>query len=148
MNKKYILLLIFTIVISVTANAQLEFGCKKFTKSGLDRLDTLNFIHDGRYNAVKLNPGESFDVYKPFYRGKTYNIVMFCDESLPGISFEILTIHQDQVFKSPGGRKFQEFEYTSKKTQNLIIRVSVDQAKTDENYEEACVALLIGYKRK
>ena len=60
-----------------TASAQ----CKEFAKTTC-KPDLLPYVHDGIYNATVLSEGETVELYKTFYSGQEYRIVVCADNDL------------------------------------------------------------------
>ncbi len=146
------MLLLFILGASAVVYSQSQAGCQVFAKSGLHLLDTARFTHDGKYNADKLTAGQAFEVYKPFYKDRSYRLAVIAADQLEGVTFEVLTIHQEVIFQSPAGRKSFTWDYVATKTQNLLIRVKADgtlvETKPDEKKIQGyCVALVIGLQK-
>jgi len=151
MKFKLYLTLILLIAVYQETLSQMDVGCKVFVKKGFSTLDTSTFTHDGRYNALKLSPGQTFEIYKPFYKTRNYRIVVLADEKLPGITFEILDVYRKPIYTSGKYDITQYYDYTPDKNQNLVIRVKVGESeknKTDkkDTPETFCVGVLIGYE--
>lgn len=143
---KTILLLFAIIIFSKNIQAQASASCKNFAKSGFDILDTAVFVHDGRYNALKLSEGDKIDVYKPFYKGRTYKIVVLSEENLQELSFKVINIQRQTLYESETLENAQYWEYTPEKNENLIITVEIPGTEDEEKIETGCVAVIVGYK--
>ena len=145
--KLYKLLLIpIFLFVSINLMAQNNPSCKAFAKSGIAILDSTSYVHDGRYNAVKLSEGDNIDVYKPFYRGRKYKIIVIAEENLPGIVLKINNIRREQLFLSKQIKNTQTWIFTPERNENLIISVEVNKkGETNNQANRGCVAVLIGY---
>jgi hypothetical protein len=126
-----------------SANAQ----CLDFAKTdGFTTLDTLNFIPDGRLNAIPLSEGDNMDVYKPFFRGRKYKVVAVCDKNLPQVNFKVANFQKQVIFDSKQSGK-KAYEFVSDKNQNLIISVEIP-ASASGAPKNGCVAVLVGFKQE
>jgi hypothetical protein len=141
-----ITILLFVIILTTRSTfAQASASCKNFAKTGFEILDTAVFTHDGRYNALKLSEGDKIDVYKPFYKGRTYKIVVLSEENMPELTFKVINIQRQTLFESDNLENAQFWEYTPDKNENLIITVEIPGAEGDK-IESGCVAVIVGYK--
>ena len=141
-----LLLLTAVLFFSITIFAQNNSSCRGFAKEGITILDTAFFVHDGRYNAVKLAEGDKIDVYKPFYKGRRYMITVIAEDNLPGINIKIDNIRRENLHhnEESGNRHSWIFEPT--KNENLIISVEVlKEGEKPDLSNRGCVAVLIGY---
>lgn len=122
------------------SNAQ----CLPFVKSkGFEALDTAAYIPDGRLDAIPLSQGDNFEVYKSFFRGRKYKIVVVADD-MPGITFTVKNFQRQTLFDSKK-RNANEWEFVSAKNQNVIINVDIAIEKNGKP-KTGCVAILVGYK--
>ena len=147
MLKKLKLLLFTTIIfLSISTFAQNNSSCKTFAKSGISIIDSLGFVHDGRFNSVKLAEGDKIDVYKPFYKGRKYIIVVIAEDNLPGINIKIDNIRRENLHKNDEPACKHTWIFEPEKNENLIISVEViiEGAKANLS-NKGCVAVLIGY---
>jgi len=142
-----ILIILLAVILTVkSSKSQTSASCKNFAKSGFEILDTNVFVHDGRYNALKLSEGDKIDVYKPFYKGRTYKIVVVSEDNLPVLSFKVINIQRQTLYESGESNNAQYWEYTPEKNENLIITVEIPAADASEKVENGCVAVIVGYK--
>jgi len=144
--QKYIAILIIVLSFGYNSLAQ-DASCKGFAKSGLAVLDTSVFVHDGRYNTVRLSEGDKIDIYKPFYKGRKYKIVAMAEAELPGLNITIKDVKRQELYKSDETLGTQEWEYVPTRTENLIISVEIPKITTEdgEKLKRACVAIIIGF---
>lgn len=141
------LIFIFAIILFAKSSfSQTSASCKNFAKTGFEILDTTIYVHDGRYNALKLSEGDKIDVYKPFYKGRTYKIVVLSEENLPNLTFKVINIQRQTLYESDNTTNSQSWEYTPEKNENLIITVEIPTPEGTEKLENGCVAVIVGYK--
>ncbi len=143
---KTIISLLIIILIAQNLQAQSSASCKNFAKEGFEVLDTTIYTHDGRYNSLKLSQGDKIDVYKPFYKGRTYKIVVSSEKNLDGLSFKVINIQKAVLYESKSLENIQNWEYTPEKNENLIITVEIPAGKDPSVIESGCVAVIVGYK--
>ena len=143
--KKYIILFIFLSFI-FTIKAQQNASCMDFSKTSVDILTENNYLPDGKYNSIKLRQGDKIEVYKPFYRGKKYYLIITSDENLPGIIVELKDISRQIIFQSEEASIIHEFEYNPDKNQNLIISVQVIESEDFDASEQGCVSIVVGFR--
>jgi hypothetical protein len=142
-----IVIVIFMVFTSVFAlNAQENASCRDFTQDGVTILTDNDFLPDGRFNSVKLSQGDKIEIYKPFYSGRDYLLVITAAENLPGITVEIKDISRKVIFQSDESNSLQEFNYTPERNQNLIISVKVTTSEELEETEIGCVAVVVGFQ--
>jgi hypothetical protein len=130
------------LIVSFQTKAQ----CNDFVKTkGFKVLNTDMYVPEGRFDAMTLSQGDYLKVYKSFFRGKTYKVVVIADKKIPGIKFRIKTMQGEIIYDSNKDPNSQTWEYTSDKNQNLIIKVEIPPARGIKP-ESGCVAVILGYK--
>ena len=67
-------ILVFSL--TITTNAQENASCRDFTQEGVNILTENDFLPDGRFNSVKLSQDDRIEVYKPFYKGRNYMLIV------------------------------------------------------------------------
>lgn len=126
--------------------AQGDSGCRDFTQIDVELLNKKDYIPDGRFNSVKLTFGDKIQVYKPFYKGKKYLIIVSCDETIDGVSIELTDMTRKMIYKSDSATTMHIVEFVPDKNQNLIINVSVDKKDNQSTSIKACVSVVVGFK--
>jgi len=144
MNKyilKTILISLLSVFIFVKSNAQ----CIDLVKDkGFTYLDTSKYVPEARFNALPLREGDDVDIYKSFFKGRKYRIVVVAAENMPKLSFKV-TNFQRQVIYDSNITKMESWDFTSQMNQNLIISVVVPkQEDKKKKPESGCVAVVIG----
>lgn len=139
---KYIFIIIILSVLSFTkVNAQ----CIDLVKhKGFTYLDTSKYIPEARFNALPLREGDDVDIYKSFFKGRTYRIVVVGAENMPKLNFKVTNFQRQTLYDS-NITKTESWDFISDKNQNLIISVEVPKAKKDEKPQSGCVAVIIGF---
>jgi hypothetical protein len=136
---------LFTILILIAANTVYS-QCLDFVKTkGFEILDTEKYVPEGRYDAMVLSEGDNLSVYKTFFRGKTYRIVVITEGQLESVHFQIKTMQGQIVYDSKDNPSSKFWDYTSDKNQNLIVFVDLLPPKTAK-VNSGCVAVVLGYK--
>jgi len=140
----------FTIFVICLFNLQIysqeNAGCRDFTQNSITSLNENEFLPDGKYNSVKLNPGDKIEVYKPFYKGREYMILVQADVSLPGISVELKDVTKNIIYNTTEIKSVQEILFTPDKNQNIIISVVVSKSANVDINVNACVSVVVGFK--
>ncbi len=136
-------------VIFILSFTNVNAQCLDFAKSdGFSKLDTTIFIPDGRLNAIPLSEGDNLDVYKPFFRGRKYKIVVVGAKNLPNVNFKVVNFQRQTIFDSQeGGKSADSYEFVSDKNQNLIINVELPKGKGSKA-ETGCVAVIVGFTQE
>ncbi|NPA44897.1 MAG: hypothetical protein GXO49_05120 [Chlorobi bacterium] len=144
MNKtifKIIAISLFSLFVYSKSNAQ----CIDLVKDkGFTYLDTSKYVPEARFNALPLREGDDVDIYKSFFKGRKYRIVVVAAENMPKLNFKV-TNFQRQVLYDSSITKMESWDFTSEMNQNLIISVFVPkQSDKKKKPESGCVAVVIG----
>ena len=139
--------MIFTIALFAFIANQAEAQCFSYAR-GMCKSELKEFVHDGNYNATILSEGETAEIYKTFFSGQEYRVVVCKVDSLPPVNFKVIDGEDNILFDSEkqGGANVWDFKVES--TQQLIIHVEVSEK--DKNSKEktaGCVSILFGIKR-
>jgi len=139
---RQIFLILFSLfILSNYINAQ----CIGFVKTvGFNELDTEKYVPEGRYDAITLSEGDYLKVYKSFFRGKTYKVVVVADKQIPLFHFKIKKMNGDLVYDSSENSD-KSWEYISDRNQNLMIEVELSNSHSS-TIGTGCVAIILGYK--
>ncbi len=145
MNKfivKFIVFSFFSLFIFNKLNAQ----CIDLVKDkGFTYLDTSKYMPEARFNALPLREGDDVDIYKSFFKGRNYRIVVVGAENMPKLNFRV-TNFQRQVLYDSSITKMESWDFLSEMNQNLIISVFVPkQEDKKKRPESGCVAVVIGF---
>ena len=106
------------------------------------------YLHDGNFNATVLTEGESAEIYKTFFSGVEYRVVVCKVDSLPPVYFKILDVNNNILFdsKTQGGTEYWDFVLET--TQQLIVFVEVSGKDPDSDLKiSGCVSILFGIKK-
>ena len=125
-----------------TANAQ----CLDFAKTrGFAALDTAAYVPEGRLNAIPLSEGDNLDVYKSFFRGRTYKVVVIGEDNMPTLEFKVSNFQRETLYdsKTEGSTSWV---FTSETNQNLIISVEVPKAGSGASPKTGCIAVIVGFE--
>lgn len=146
MVKILIYSIVFNTIFLLSGFAQGSDGCRDFSQIDVEILNKNDYIPDGRFNSVKLTYGDKIQVYKPFYKGKKYMIIVSCDDMIDGISIELTDMTRKMIYKSDSAVCKHKVEFVPDKNQNLIINVSVDKNNNQTSTIKACVSVVVGFK--
>ena len=140
---KYIfVLLVGLIAFTSSADAQ----CLDFAKTqGFAALDTSAYVPEGRLNAIPLSEGDSFDVYKSFFRGRKYKIVVVGADNMPALNYKVSNFQRETLFDSSSTAD-GAWVFTSETNQNLIISVEVPKAEKGKSPKTGCIAVIVGFE--
>jgi len=142
-----ILRILIVIAMFAFTAAQVEAQCFSYAR-GVCKTELKEFVHDGNYNATVLSEGESAEIYKTFFSGQEYRVVVCKVDSLPPVNFQVIDEEDKILFDSEkhGGEHVWDFKVES--TQLLIIRVVVSEKdKASKEKIAGCVSVLFGIKR-
>lgn len=140
---KYIFIITALFFISQHTNAQ----CKNFAKQ-VCKKELTPYIHDGNYNAAILSEGEDAELYKTFYAGQDYRVLICYSDALPTIHLKVMDINRNVLFDNAEFDYTNQWDFKPNSTQQLIIWLEVGtfDESVDENIDLAsgCVAILFG----
>ncbi len=141
-NISFLLLIIFFSLSIQKTNAQ----CLDFVKTdGFEKLNTELYVPEGRFDALTLSEGDNLKVYKSFFRGRTYKVVVTAEENIDVLNFQVKTMQGELIFDNSQSNNIESWEYTSDKNQNLMITVELP-SNSGSQIETGCVAVILGYK--
>lgn len=143
MFKKIFLSLIILFAFSNVLFAQ----CKEFAlEEGLKALDTEAYIHDGRFNAIRLRAGDDIRLFKSFFQGESYRVAVVAENSLKNVSFEVVDFKENNVLYSSEKSKSMTWDFKSDVSQRLVIIVHVPNVENPET-QRGCIAIMFGVKK-
>lgn len=136
-------LFMFFVVLNIQkTNAQ----CIDFVKTnGFEKLNTELYVPEGRFDAMVLSQGDFLKVYKSFFRGRTYKIVVIADKNIPRLKFQIKTMQGKVIYDNTQNNNSEFWEYTSDRNQNLIVSVELPSSG-EKMPKSGCVAVVLGKK--
>ncbi len=122
--------------------------CSSFAKN-ICKPKLENFVHDGNYNATILGAGETAELYKTFFAGQTYRIVVGKINDLPSIHFRLVDESNQILFDNKDHNFTDVWDFSVETTQMLVIKLKVlDNYNSDEeNVTKGCVAVLFGIEK-
>jgi len=139
---KYIFI---TGIISILSFSFSEAQCIDLVKNkGFTYLDTSKYVPEARFNALPLREGDDVDIYKSFFKGRNYRIVVVGAENMPKLNFKVTNFQRQTLYDSKV-TKMESWDFTSDKNQNLIISVEVPKAEKDKKPQSGCIAVLVGF---
>ena len=148
MKIKKILFLSTLFFLALYSYSQYDNNCNSFGKTGIEYLNSDDFIHDGHFNTLKLSEGNQMIIIKPFYKGRKYQIVATAKENLPGIHIIVQQNSSNIYFKTTEAKNKQIYTFLPQKSENLTIILNVAIADIPNPYNSGCVSILVGYSAK
>jgi len=133
--------LIFLVsVLPLTIQAQ----CRDFAEQVI-KTTMSPYIHDGNYNGVLLNEGQTIEIKKDFQSGQQYRMIICGSANLPNIEFDVMDDDRNVLFsnRSSGFSKYWDFKPEA--SRNLIISIKVPMNKNSKHLN-GCVVALFGVK--
>ncbi|MCF6367116.1 MAG: hypothetical protein L3J35_13075 [Bacteroidales bacterium] len=136
---------ILLIVLIAGGSSNINAQCLDLVKTtGFNKLNTELYVPEGRFDALTLSEGDNLKVYKSFFRGKTYKIVVIGAENMPKLKFQVKTMQGNVIYDNSEDNS-DNWEYTSDRNQNLMITVEIP-SNSDSQIDTGCIAVLLGYK--
>lgn len=127
-----------------TAEAQ----CKAFAKKTcLPELGL--YTHDGNYHAAVLMEGEEAELYKTFYSGMDYRLVICNEETIPALEFTVFDASRNVIFSNKEDKNIKSWDFKLESSQQLrlVLKVaSSGQAGTQPS--SGCVSIMFGFRVK
>jgi len=143
--KKYTILLAAVLGFFFLSPQSAKAQCKSFAKTTC-KSELLPYVHDGIYNATVLSEGESVELYKTFYSGQEYRIVVCGDEALPPIEFQILDGDRNVLFDNKNSDYTQIWDFKLSSSQMLVVSIQVQTSDgMSDEIKSGCVAALVGF---
>lgn len=136
---------IFLLVVLLSGSAQGWSQCISFARS-IAKPQLAPFIHDGNYNATFMEEGETADLYKTFFEGEEYRLVVAAVESLPKLRIRVLDEQRNVVFDNADHQHVQVWDFVAKTTGTMIVHIDVPDQKESDTVTGGCVAILFGIK--
>ncbi len=104
------------------------------------------FIHDGNFNATYMEEGESAELYKTFFEGEEYRLVVVAIESLPKLRIRVLDDQRNVLFDNGNHQYVQVWDFIAKATGTLTVHVKIPDNSQKTSVTGGCVAILFGVK--
>lgn len=136
---------IFLLVALLGGSTQAWTQCISFARS-IAKPQLAPYIHDGNYNATFMEEGESADLYKTFFEGEEYRLVVAAVESLPKLRIRVLDDQRNEIFDNANHQFAQVWDFVAKTTGTMIVHIDVPDQKKSETITGGCVAILFGIK--
>lgn len=139
----YLKILVVTALAFVMQNAYSQ--CDTFLPSGC-KAALGSFIHDGNVSSASLSEGESAELFKTFYSGQTYRLVLCKSDNLPPVHLRVLDNSGRVLFDNKTYDYEQVWDFSVRSTQMLVIQMKVLLLKHDEKRpkKNGCVSVFFG----
>ena len=103
-----------------------------------------DFIHDGNYNATYLEEGESAELYKTFYEGQSYRLVVAVVDQLPSARVRLLDSKRNVVFDNANYEMASVWDFVAESTGTMIVQIKLPEPADEANIVGGCIAILFG----
>ncbi|MBN1158051.1 MAG: hypothetical protein JXA61_01610 [Bacteroidales bacterium] len=145
--RKY-LPIIITLASVLFLSQSVEAQCKGFAKK-LCKLELAPYIHDGNYHAAILTEGEEAELYKTFYKGQKYRIVICGAEALPAIEFQIVDSYKNVLFDNTDHDMASKWDFSLESSQQLKVVIKVPVSAMQAEFPNSgCVAIMFGFQEE
>jgi hypothetical protein len=126
----------------------LKAQCDTFLPNGC-KAALGNFIHDGGLNAAQLTEGETAELFKTFFAGQIYRMVVCKADDLPPVHVRVLDNSGRILFDNKNFNYEQVWDFSVKSTQMLSIQMYVVAKSSDkQKYKKGCVSIIFGVDPK
>ena len=143
--KKYTFIIVAVLGLFFLTPQSAKAQCKTFAKTTC-KTELLPYVHDGIYNAAVLSEGETIELYKTFYSGQEYRLVVCGDEALPPVEFQILDGDRNVLFDNRDSDYTQVWDFKLGASQMLVVSIQVQTSdEMSDEIKSGCVAVLVGF---
>ena len=144
--KKYSIILVAILGFFFLSPQSAKAQCKTFAKTTC-KSELLPYVHDGIYNATVLSEGETVELYKTFYSGQEYRLVVCGDDTqLPPVEFQVLDADKNVLYDNKDDDFSKKWDFTLESSQMLIISIQVQTSdELSDDIKEGCVSVLVGF---
>jgi len=145
--KKILYRSIIALVAILLTNNVLIAQCNEFNSQAQEKqLDPKNYISDGHNRARQLMVGEEANLYKTFFSGNKYRLVVAASEQLPKIEFKVFDLQQNLLYDNCKNDLANSWDFQLESSQMLVISVKVPKTSPVADETLGCVSVLIGVK--
>lgn len=108
------------------------------------------FVYDGNRHVTSMKEGENAELFKTFFAGQTYRVVICKSEKLPPIHIRVIANDGSILFDNKDHNFELVWDFAVKGTQKLIVRLDVlkEAEEESEKLNEGCVAILFGVDKE
>lgn len=106
------------------------------------------FIHDGNNGVAEMKEGETAELYKTFFSGQTYRLVVCKSENLPSIHVKVVDGDGKILFDNKNHNFDLVWDFAVKGTQKLVVQIKVlDKSDVGAIKKTGCVGILFGIEK-
>ncbi|MBN2166033.1 MAG: hypothetical protein JW717_07135 [Marinilabiliaceae bacterium] len=104
------------------------------------------FVYDGNSSVSEMKEGDTAELFKTFFVGQTYRVVVCKSDNLPSVRIRVISSNGSVLFDNKDKNFEHVWDFAVKGTQKLIISIEVMKKDGDEKreLESGCVAILFG----
>ena len=145
---KKLLLFLFTLSVALVMSVQQSSAqCKTFAKKKcIPEMEP--YIHDGQINSTLITEGESVELYKTFYEGQDYRVLICSGDELDNTKVRVrLLDHNRKVLYDNQDHNYTlSWDFVANSTQQVIIEVAVLKLNDEvKELKTGCVSILVGF---
>ncbi|PZX20329.1 hypothetical protein LX69_00326 [Breznakibacter xylanolyticus] len=101
------------------------------------------YVADGNYNACDMREGETAEMYKTFFEGQSYRLIVAKAPNLPPVYIRVVDKNGAVLFDNQKMNYTHSWDFKVQSTQMLVVQIKVlDQKKATK--EHGCVGILFG----
>jgi hypothetical protein len=106
------------------------------------------FVHDGNNGVAEMKEGETAELYKTFFSGQTYRLVVCKSDNLPSIHVKVVDGDGKILFDNKNHSYDLVWDFAVKGTQKLVVQIKVLDASTSQTSKKSgCVGILFGIQK-
>lgn len=140
-------LLGLTLVLSIAFIEPSQAQCISFARNVVKPLLD-PYIHDGNYNATYMEEGESAELYKTFFKGESYRLVVKGVDDLPQVHIRLLDNQRNIIFDNANHNFVNVWNFAAENTGTMIVHISIPEKEGGGKIVGGCVAILFGVENK
>ncbi len=106
------------------------------------------YVHDGNYNATYMEEGESAELYKTFFKGENYRLVVKGVDDLPQVHIRLLDDQRNIIFDNANHNFVNVWSFSAETTGTMIVHINIPEKEGRDRVVGGCVAILFGVESK
>ena len=102
------------------------------------------FVTDGNYNACEMHEGETAEMYKTFFEGQTYRLVVAKANNLPPVYIRVVDKNGTILFDNQKQNYATTWDFKVQTNQMLVVQIKILEQKNSSIKAKGCVGILFG----
>ena len=135
--KNIILIVILLLPLGVSGQ------CLNFAKSSA-ATSMPPYITDGNFNACEMHEGETAEMYKTFFEGQSYRMVIAKANELPPVYVRVIDKSGRVLFDNKDLNYATKWDFKVNTTQMLVVQLKVLDPKKSTIKTKGCLGILFG----